>query len=326
MKKKGLIISTVVMVVVLIASLTTATYAWFTTTPSSTIDNITVSVAAGADVLIGVTPSGKIVNSATHDSFVSGSLTAKHGAYTPSDGATVEAVASWTGDDGMSGHINTGLSLSQITQATATGKMQDNALIVNAKDAQWTTTPEKLVKASGHNTVITPGTLAESVENWDYLHFTLGAVPNKETVDKIILNMTVNPTDKKKILGMTAAMHVVCSFDGTTWTDINVYDEKTINYDTLKTDTKLNNATTLGAAVGNTKFESSKTELNAGWQNIQINWGDAGTAIGTGASAIKQIEIYIYYSGVDKDCVDAAVGSSATVYFTLLNTNGAKAA
>ena len=30
MKKKGLIISTVVMVVVLIASLTTATYAWFT--------------------------------------------------------------------------------------------------------------------------------------------------------------------------------------------------------------------------------------------------------------------------------------------------------
>lgn len=29
MKKKGLIISTVVMVVILIASLTTATYAWF---------------------------------------------------------------------------------------------------------------------------------------------------------------------------------------------------------------------------------------------------------------------------------------------------------
>ena len=32
MKKKGLIISTVVMVVVLIASLTTATYAWITGT------------------------------------------------------------------------------------------------------------------------------------------------------------------------------------------------------------------------------------------------------------------------------------------------------
>ena len=44
MKKKGLIISTVVMVVVLIASLTTATYAWFTASNKTEIKGFDVSV------------------------------------------------------------------------------------------------------------------------------------------------------------------------------------------------------------------------------------------------------------------------------------------
>ena len=43
MKKKGLIISTVVMVVVLIASLTTATYAWFSSTAQVKVDNLSIT-------------------------------------------------------------------------------------------------------------------------------------------------------------------------------------------------------------------------------------------------------------------------------------------
>ena len=43
MKKKGLIISTVVMVVVLIASLTTATYAWFSSTAQVRVDNLSIT-------------------------------------------------------------------------------------------------------------------------------------------------------------------------------------------------------------------------------------------------------------------------------------------
>lgn len=46
MKKKGLIISTVVMVVVLIASLTTATYAWFSSTSQVTVDNLSITTVA----------------------------------------------------------------------------------------------------------------------------------------------------------------------------------------------------------------------------------------------------------------------------------------
>ena len=58
MKKKGLIISTVVMVVVLIASLTTATYAWFTAADSVKVDSISLSVKSSAKVNVGVKTGG----------------------------------------------------------------------------------------------------------------------------------------------------------------------------------------------------------------------------------------------------------------------------
>ena len=321
MKKKGLIISTVVMVVVLIASLTTATYAWFTTTASSSIDNINVSVAAGSDVLIGVTTTGEYVTGATFDNFVSGELIAKHGAYTPLNGTEVAAVTAWDGDKGMSGHVNTKLSLDAITKAAATGKIADGVYTLNAKDKQWTSTDKTMIKASGHGDEVTANSYEAAVENWDYLHFTLGAVPNKESVDTITLNITVNPTDAKKIIGMSSAMHIVYRENNGEWVDHNVYDDTTYSYGDAKT--KISTASTLGKAVKDESIATASTQLNDGWVNFSITWGTAKTAIGTASENIHQIELYIYYSGVDKDCVDAAVGSVATVYFTLLNTNNA---
>ena len=52
MKKKGMILATIVMVVVLVASLTTATYAWFTSTATATISqmNVTTSAAKGLQI------------------------------------------------------------------------------------------------------------------------------------------------------------------------------------------------------------------------------------------------------------------------------------
>ena len=52
MKKKGLIISTVVMVVVLIASLTTATYAWFSVNPEATINDVVIETKASTGLEI----------------------------------------------------------------------------------------------------------------------------------------------------------------------------------------------------------------------------------------------------------------------------------
>ena len=74
MKKKGLIISTVVMVVVLIASLTTATYAWFNAQASATVDNLTIKTQAATGLQIAMTKDlGKT------DKLYSGDLTYENG-------------------------------------------------------------------------------------------------------------------------------------------------------------------------------------------------------------------------------------------------------
>ncbi len=54
MKKKGLIISTVVMVVVLIASLTTATYAWFSTSAQAAVEDLQVVTKAAEGLQIAL--------------------------------------------------------------------------------------------------------------------------------------------------------------------------------------------------------------------------------------------------------------------------------
>ena len=69
MKKKGLIISTVVMVVVLIASLTTATYAWFSAQAQATVDDLSITTTAAKGLQIAMTNNKNKV-----DNIVSGDL------------------------------------------------------------------------------------------------------------------------------------------------------------------------------------------------------------------------------------------------------------
>ena len=55
MKKKGLIVATIVMVLVLAVSLTTATYAWFSTTASATVDDLAIKTQAADGLQIAMT-------------------------------------------------------------------------------------------------------------------------------------------------------------------------------------------------------------------------------------------------------------------------------
>ena len=71
MKKKGLIISTVVMVVVLIASLTTATYAWFSAQSSATVDDLAITTKAADGLQIAM----RNVGVTGEYEYVSGNLT-----------------------------------------------------------------------------------------------------------------------------------------------------------------------------------------------------------------------------------------------------------
>ncbi len=54
MKKRGIIVATIVMVLVLAVSLTTATYAWFSDDAKATVDNLTIATTASTGVQIAV--------------------------------------------------------------------------------------------------------------------------------------------------------------------------------------------------------------------------------------------------------------------------------
>ena len=62
MKKKGLIVATIVMVLVLAVSLTTATYAWFSTTASATVDDLAIKTQAADGLQIAMTNEQKSIN------------------------------------------------------------------------------------------------------------------------------------------------------------------------------------------------------------------------------------------------------------------------
>lgn len=106
MKKKGLIISTIVMVVVLIASLTTATYAWFNASSFAAVDQIALNVGAASSVAIGV----KSANNAdtSQASYMSGQVS--YG----SDGLWAD------GNNVLGSSISTGLTLN-ISAAVGSG-------------------------------------------------------------------------------------------------------------------------------------------------------------------------------------------------------------
>jgi len=72
MKKKGLIVATIVMVLVLAVSLTTATYAWFSNTASVSVDNVTVAVASASNISLGILKNGGTVTDPT--AYINGNI------------------------------------------------------------------------------------------------------------------------------------------------------------------------------------------------------------------------------------------------------------
>ena len=239
MKKKGLIVATIVMVLVLAVSLTTATYAWFTTTAQTTIESITIQAAAGADIKIGMATSNAYKAGATADDFQSGSLTFTEGA-----GDT----GTWAGEPGMGFELVTGLTLDKIAKATGYGTASSiewtkdvtpsNTTGHYYKDGDsyypcpkvgeaptetysiasgsagsaekfvpGTSTGGSIVKASGAGSTVDTTSVEAAIINTDYLHFTIGLAPSKENIDTITLSMFVNPGTNKSTLGVEGALY-----------------------------------------------------------------------------------------------------------------------
>lgn len=303
MKKKGLIISTVVMVVVLIASLTTATYAWFTQTSQTSIDDITLSVGAGSEVRIGVKTNNTYAAGATEDSFMSDSVSFT--GTTSAAGSTGE----WSG--GTSG---LGPNLSLVTSKFNFSKGIGTAASASATtaDAAWNTA-NTVIKAEGSKGSTTIKNTVAAIANTDYVDMLLGVAAAADgELTKITCNITINPTDTKVTIGMNAAIHVRYRIGDGEWQEEDVYD--TANNATKKSE--INSAASKDATTGGA--------LNPGWKRLTF---DVATAVGENttlnANDITQLHLIIFIAGYDLDCNDNATGVSSAISIDFTTTKKA---
>ena len=339
MKKKGLIISTVVMVVVLIASLTTATYAWFTQSATATIDSIAFQVGAGADLLIGVSGTNNFVATPTNASFYSGSTTYKKG-------ATFADQGTWEGDVnalGVNIDLNN-LNLSNIEKAIGTGTFTGTPGSWDADTHQYTPGTNLggtadtafsnanyktgMIKAEGQATSVKADTIDTAWKNFDYLDVVIGVQATKANLQSMTCYVTVNP-GAGTIIGMNAAIHVAYELVKPNGTATNTLVDNDVYGTSYSYATKPN-------AVTNTVYNTAKTAYDKNVANstgLTCLGGDGKVTLNTGAmtfpieldkvtsgaidvSGIYQLHLVIYVAGFDSDCLEAAKGVSSTIYIT----------
>ena len=357
MKKKGLIVATIVMVLVLAVSLTTATYAWFTTTAQTTIDSINIKAASGTDIKIGMSKSNAYNATPNADHFVSGqvSIASRSG-----------DTCVWEGDAGLGVELVTGLTLNEIAKATGYGtlptftytEIPGATAADNVAPNYWSNdgssyTPCPVTPVPGDGTYYTrsvqvdtgtaakfvpgtsnggqivmasakdgsddhdPASVEAAVINTHYLHFTIGLAPSVENIDSIALNLFVNPTGSKTTIGVEASLYFYYNVNDTGWVAKQVYGD-TYKQSTLRT--SISTASTIGAVLTDEYSQSydDKTALNDGYAFIPIVVDATGASFAV--DEITQIEFYIFYDGTDADCVNAALGSECEVLFYITNT------
>ena len=177
MKKKGLIISTIVMVVVLVASLTTATYAWFSQSASASIQDFQIVTKAVDGLSIG---SYKVAT--TETTYYNGQL-------------SLDTDQDWVNESGANG-------MGQELKFNATGE-GPASLIAN------------MMGASGDGTALytnadpaaalsnkRPTSFAVAAKNVNYLQMDI-ALQNvsTRTADIYIKEIDVTPTASSKMAG-----------------------------------------------------------------------------------------------------------------------------
>ena len=321
MKKKGLIISTVVMVVVLIASLTTATYAWFNVSQTTSIEGFSVSVNAGNVMNIGLNAETNTSYDpdTSADGFVSGACTYTGG----EDGQFASGF--WTGNQGLGAEIthdivwdaqSKAVGFSSVELANFADATYADTGYIGTTDGTALTTPWKsIIAANGTKTTMGEPTKARANKtpavnessqptSGDFVYMFLGAQPTKKIqTGTNVLHVVIQPQGLGTTIGMAAAIHVAYKVnDSANWKDVDAFGNK--HY----TDQRSGSATVNGKIVttgfnGASYADGTKktTITNAVTVDIPLRDWD-----GSGAAPLDQIQLVIYIAGKDSDCVDAA--------------------
>ena len=297
------------MVVVLIASLTTATYAWFTAANKTEVTPIDFSVTTDSDLTIGVSKTNTINAGGTigQNLFLSG------------EGLNFNTTeGKWEGgSEGLGYSINTGLSLAGMTKAVFTGVPYDSTNSDATGKIDDALTPEGTwVMASGSGTSFVKASVEKAIANGNteskivgnYLDVAFGVAASKQNVTKVKMVIGINPENGNTVLGMNAAISYVVKIDNGDWSEIiDIYGEKNGSATTAITGAAANrfNPTTITGITWNPGAITKEITV----------YGDGTNKVVQGE--IHQIHIKLFINGKDADCNNSAanVASKITINF-----------
>jgi len=333
MKKKGLIISTIVMVVVLIAALTTSTYAWFSTSASTKVEQIDVKIAAASDIDIGVVSSANAWSADSNNyMFETPTFSATDNAYTVADGAP------GLGSNLTLGNFNLATAVAT-TNSVVADETALQALTYDAGVNNSSFDPTKTIFAGNLDDGYTGTQVGKAkmsdatiaIANTDYIHLAMGARANKSSVYGIVLKITVTTVGSADTLLMNSALHLYIETDDTAtgednaatkYADIDVWSGtySTTNMGRTTTKSSVGSYTKSGVTYAYANSQASATiyVLIAGAMNT------SGSAIST--SIIFPFQIYGYVWGPDSDCVTNATGCECTIDMEFIAVNAANLA
>jgi len=308
MKKKGLIISTIVMVVVLIASLTTATYAWFSSQADAAVDQITLTTSAADGLLIGVHGTNSSTSSSVFQDYKNG------GALTFATTSNAEYYAgSWSAEDGTGfgaqvgfaeiSSLNAQYGVQYTTQALTDGAEQNPQTVVAADN--W-------FKASGNGpsrSTIDPATISYATANTDFIVLDLGCTPSKADLVKqawVTIKVTLTGGATASAPGMAAAVNFAYA----------------VNNASALGKTSLSSLTQVDAFSGMTQSNGyNQNQLDAGaiaTENAVTTWSYSIQLFNSETYMVKNTDIgriylVIFLDGDDDACILANLGTGCTI-------------
>ncbi len=323
MKKKGLIISTVVMVVVLIASLTTATYAWFSVSNNTSISGFDVSVTSNNAINIGL-KGDNYVNGTSPDEFVSGSC-----AYV--QGTAGKFFGHWTGNTSLAPTIDdTGVYWGAQSKAVGFATTKINADAATYENVGFFPEGEAddfagtAIAANGSSKTLNSPVIAvangektdDGSKNGNFAYLHIGAKAIKAVqANTNKFYVVVQPQGAGTSIGIAAAVHVAYRTKlgtdvWTAWKDVDVWGDK--HYGDARDSVTSEIIGDYSAAAyklqKTTKIEATETNpvktSIKGAQIVTINLSEYTST--TTEAGIDQIEMVIYLAGKDGDCVDSA--------------------
>ena len=328
MKKKGLIVATIVMVLVLAVSLTTATYAWFSTSDVTKIDAFEVKVVSNNAVNIGVKAECVHELSVIDDDFYTGTVEYQHGA----DGVLG---GSWDGTvTGLSSTINHNINWetqkkavgvvavanSDSTVATEYGTLEDKYSLHTDGSALYTMNAANkgeesaLVNVTRAKANYTPD--GENTKPGDYVYLFLGASPTKKLTTNQLIIMIDGTKSPGQNVGILASIHVAyritkagASQVTTDWTEVDVFaqDGETNKY---HYNDKLAN---VHNNLSTEQLETYKVTYDVDTAPTSKAFALVIDGLSLDKDAIDQIELVIYMCGSDGDCIDAGLGTGGNI-------------